>query len=57
MPVAGFIFDISIMYRNLWSVFKNVLGVTIVSNEIECADRIVHGTGIYEAVVVNARAN
>ena len=46
------------MHRNIWSVFKNVLGVTIVSNEIECADRIiVHGIGIYEAVVVNARAS
>ena len=34
------------------------MGVTIVSNEIECADRIiVHGTGIYEAVVVNARVS
>ena len=57
MPVAGFILDISIMYRNLWSVFKNVLGVTIVSNEIVCADRIVYGTEIYEAVVVSVRAS
>ena len=46
------------MYRNIWSVFKYLLGVTIVSNEIESADRIiVHGTGIYETVVVNARAS
>ena len=37
--------------------FQNVLGVTIVSNEIECSDRIVYGTGIYEAVVVSARAS
>ena len=31
--------------------------VTIVSNEIKCADRIVYETGIYEAVVVSARAS
>ena len=29
----------------------------IVSNEIKCADRIVYETGIYEAVVVSARAS
>ena len=28
------------------SVIKNVLGVTIVSEQIECADRIVSETGI-----------
>ena len=38
------------------SVIKNVLGVTIVSKEIECADRIVPETGIYKAFVVSARA-
>ena len=38
------------------SLIKNVLGVTIVSKEIECADRIVFETGIYKAVVVSARA-
>ena len=38
------------------SVIKNVLGVTIVSKEIECADRIVSEIGIYKAVVVSARA-
>ena len=38
------------------SVMKNVLGVTIVSKEIECADRIVFETGIYKAVLVSARA-
>ena len=26
--------------------YKNVLGVSVVSKEIECADRIVYGTGI-----------
>ena len=36
---------------------KNVLLVTIVGNEIKCADRIVYETGIYEAVVVSARAS
>ena len=46
LPVVGFIFDISIMNSNLWSVTKNVLGVNVVSKEIECADRIVYGTGI-----------
>ena len=29
----------------------------IVSNEIKCADRIVYETGIYEAVIVSARAS
>ena len=38
------------------SVIKNVLGVTIVSKEIECADRIVSETEIYRTVVVSARA-
>ena len=38
-------------------VIKNVLGVTIVSKEIECTDRIVSETGIYRTVVVSARAN
>ena len=36
------------------SVIKNVLGVTIVSKEIECADRIVSETEIYRTVVVSA---
>ena len=53
MPVAGFIFDIRTMHINLWSVLKKC----IVSNEIKCADRIVYETGIYEAVVVSARAS
>ena len=26
--------------------YQNVLGVSVVSKEIECADRIVYGTGI-----------
>ena len=39
------------------SVVKNVLGVTIVSKEIECADTIVYENGIYEAVLVSARAS
>ena len=34
------------MNSNLWSVTKNVLGVSVVSKEIECADAIVYGTGI-----------
>ena len=37
-------------------VIKNVFGVTIVSKEIECADKIVSETRIYKAVVVSARA-
>ena len=38
------------------SAIKNALGVSTVSKEIECADRIiVDETGIYEAVVVSAR--
>ena len=38
------------------SVIKNVWEVTIVNNEIECADRIVYETGTYKAVVVSGRA-
>ena len=38
------------------SIIKNVLGITIISKEIECADRIVSQTGIYKAVVVSDRA-
>ena len=30
-------------------------GVTIVSKEIDCADRIVHETGIYKAIVVSTK--
>ena len=37
------------------SVIKNVWGVTIVNNEIECADRIVYETGTYKAVVISGR--
>ena len=37
-------------------VIKKCMGVTIVSKEIECADRIVYETGIYKADVVSARA-
>ena len=35
------------------SVIKNVWGggVTIASKEIDCADRIVHETGIHKAIV------
>ena len=33
------------------SAIKNALGVTTFSKEIECADRIVDETGIYEAAV------
>ena len=43
------------------SVVKNAWreggGVTIVSLEIERADKIVYETGIYKAVVVSARAS
>ena len=39
------------------SVVKNVLGVTIVSKEIDCADRIVYENGIYRAVLASARAS
>ena len=35
---------------------KIVLGVTIGSKEIECADKIVSESGIYKAVVVSVRA-
>ena len=31
-----------------------VLGVSVVSKEIECADSIVYGTGILKAVLVSA---
>ena len=34
------------------SVIKNVWGVTIVNNEMECGDRIVYETGTYKAVVI-----
>ena len=39
------------------SVIKNVLGVTIVSKEIESADRIDYETGIYKAFVVSDMAS
>ena len=39
------------------SAIKNILGVTIVSKEIECGDRIVDENGIYRAVLVSARAS
>ena len=38
------------------SVIKNVWEVTIVNNEIECANRIVYETGTHKAVAVSARA-
>ena len=38
------------------SVIKNVWEVTIVNNEIECANRIVYGTGTHKAVAVSGRA-
>ena len=37
--------------------FQKCIVVTIVINEIKCADRIVYETGIYKAVVVSARAS
>ena len=39
------------------SAIKNVLRVTIVSKEIECAERIFYENGIYRAVLVSARAS
>ena len=39
------------------SIIKNGLGVAIVSKGIECADRIVHETGIIKAVIVRAQAS
>ena len=57
MAVAGFIFDKNIMYRNLWSVIKNALGIIIGNKDIEGADRIVYETGIYKAVVISAMAS
>ena len=38
------------------SVIKNVWEVTIVKNEIECANRIVYESGTHKAVAVSARA-
>ena len=38
------------------SVIKNVWEVTIVNNEIECANRIVYETGTHKGVAVSARA-
>ena len=38
------------------SVIKNACWVTIVNNDIECADRIVYETGTYKAVVVSGKA-
>ena len=39
------------------SVIKNVWGATIVSQEIKRGDIIVYETGIYNAVIVSARAS
>ena len=39
------------------SVIKNVWEVTIVNNEIECANTIVYETGTHKAVVVSGRAS
>ena len=36
--------------------YQNVWEVTIVNNEIECANRIVYETGTYKAVVVGVLA-
>ena len=38
------------------SVIKNVWEVTIVNNEIECANTIVYETVTHKAVAVSARA-
>ena len=45
------------MNSNLWSVTKNVLGVSAVSKDIECVDRIVYGTRIYKGVLVSAKVS
>ena len=37
--------------------YQNVLGVTIASEEIECAERIVYETGFHKADVVSTRAS
>ena len=39
------------------SVVKNVFGVTIVSKEIDCAERIIYENRIYRAVLASARAS
>ena len=39
------------------SAIKNILGVTIVSKEIEYADIIFYEIGILRAVLVSARAS
>ena len=36
--------------------YQKCMGGTIVNNKIECADRIVHETGTYKAVVVSGKA-
>ena len=39
------------------SVIKNAWGVTkVIVTIVECADRIVHETGTYKAVVVSGKA-
>ena len=58
LPVAGLIFDEKIFYGYLWRVLSKMHGglLLLVANEIECADRIVHETGTYKAVVVSGKA-
>ena len=45
LAVSSFILDGNMMYRNLGRVLPKIYwGLTIVSKEIECADRIVDET-------------
>ena len=37
--------------------FQKCIGVSAVSKEIECADKIVYGTGIYKCVLVSAKVS
>ena len=37
--------------------YHKCIWVSVVGKEIECADRIVYGTGIYKAVLVSAKVS
>ena len=45
LPVAGLIFMKKYFMNIYGKCYQKCMGVTIVNNEIECADRIVHETG------------
>ena len=57
MSVPGFNSDERILYTNLWRVLSKMYGGrgTIASKEIDCADRIVHETGIHKAIVDSSK--